>query len=148
MARSNAQRKIENTVEVTATELPATQEQKIEQVQDTTVETAAALIQSEAPRTETVTEQFVPAPRRPSTMKVADFIKANKVRLDKVSAPHSTTSDKMRALAADGWETGVIAAYLGKIYQHVRNVLSKPLKRPVQVAQQAVANPPAPPIAA
>jgi hypothetical protein len=40
----------------------------------------------------------------------------------------SGVSNKIRALNAAGWERGKIAIGLGKRYQHVRNVLTKPLK--------------------
>ena len=39
-----------------------------------------------------------------------------------------TTSAKIRYLHAKGWERGDIARFLGKRYQHVRNVLITPLK--------------------
>jgi bifunctional DNA-binding transcriptional regulator/antitoxin component of YhaV-PrlF toxin-antitoxin module len=40
-----------------------------------------------------------------------------------VAAPHATVSDKIRALAAAGAPRADIARFLGKRYQHVRNVL-------------------------
>jgi hypothetical protein len=39
------------------------------------------------------------------------------------------TSNAIRAMTAEGFTTGQIARALGKLYQHVRNVKSKPLKR-------------------
>jgi hypothetical protein len=41
----------------------------------------------------------------------------------RIAAPHETVSDKIRALAAAGYERARIAKFLGKRYQHVRNVL-------------------------
>lgn len=38
-------------------------------------------------------------------------------------------SKTMRGLAAEGYSTGAIAKMLGKRYQHVRNVLTQPLKK-------------------
>ena len=39
-------------------------------------------------------------------------------------------SAQIRYLASLGWARGDIARYTGKRYQHVRNVLITPLKRP------------------
>jgi hypothetical protein len=44
-------------------------------------------------------------------------------RLAKIAAPHATVSDKIRALAGAGVPRADIARFLGKRYQHVRNVL-------------------------
>jgi predicted transcriptional regulator len=44
-------------------------------------------------------------------------------RMRRVSAPHATVSDKIRALATAGYPRADIARFLGKRYQHVRNVL-------------------------
>jgi hypothetical protein len=44
-------------------------------------------------------------------------------RLDAIARPHATISDKIRALAAAGVARADIARFLGKRYQHVRNVL-------------------------
>jgi bifunctional DNA-binding transcriptional regulator/antitoxin component of YhaV-PrlF toxin-antitoxin module len=44
-------------------------------------------------------------------------------RLDAIARPHATVSDKIRALAAAGVPRADIARFLGKRYQHVRNVL-------------------------
>jgi len=49
--------------------------------------------------------------------------------LDQVLASHSTTSARIRALDAMGYKRGAIASALGKRYQHVRNVLTQPLKK-------------------
>jgi len=45
--------------------------------------------------------------------------------MSRVAAPYSTVSDKIRALAAAGHERAEIARFLGKRYQHVRNVLTE-----------------------
>lgn len=50
----------------------------------------------------------------------AEFEKYNKL---------DTWSSRFRAMAADGFTTGQISKATGKRYQHVRNVLTKPLKR-------------------
>ena len=47
-------------------------------------------------------------------------------RMDEVIRGLTTTSDKIRALAEAGYERADIARYLGKRYQHVRNVLMAP----------------------
>jgi hypothetical protein len=44
-------------------------------------------------------------------------------RLRAIAAPHSTVADKIRALAGAGVARADIARFLGKRYQHVRNVL-------------------------
>jgi hypothetical protein len=44
-------------------------------------------------------------------------------RLRTLAAPHATVAGKIRALAAAGVPRADIARFLGKRYQHVRNVL-------------------------
>lgn len=44
-------------------------------------------------------------------------------RLRSIAAPHVTVADKIRALAGAGVPRADIARFLGKRYQHVRNVL-------------------------
>jgi len=44
-------------------------------------------------------------------------------RMQAIAGPHATISDKIRALAAAGAPRAEIARFLGKRYQHVRNVL-------------------------
>jgi len=44
-------------------------------------------------------------------------------RLRAIAAPHVTVADKIRALAGAGVARADIARFLGKRYQHVRNVL-------------------------
>jgi hypothetical protein len=44
-------------------------------------------------------------------------------RLRAIAAPHATVADKIRALAGAGVARADIARFLGKRYQHVRNVL-------------------------
>jgi hypothetical protein len=44
-------------------------------------------------------------------------------RMEAVARPHATVADKIRALAAAGAPRADIARFLGKRYQHVRNVL-------------------------
>jgi hypothetical protein len=43
--------------------------------------------------------------------------------MERIASPFATVSDKIRALAAAGYERARIARFLGKRYQHVRNVL-------------------------
>jgi hypothetical protein len=47
----------------------------------------------------------------------------NADRLARIAAPHATVADKIRALAGAGVPRAEIARFLGKRYQHVRNVL-------------------------
>jgi hypothetical protein len=44
-------------------------------------------------------------------------------KLDEIVRPHATVSDRIRALNAAGVPRAEIARFLGKRYQHVRNVL-------------------------
>jgi hypothetical protein len=44
-------------------------------------------------------------------------------RMRAISAPHGTIADKIRALDTAGYPRADIARFLGKRYQHVRNVL-------------------------
>ncbi len=44
-------------------------------------------------------------------------------KMAKIVEPYATTSDRIRALAAAGAPRAEIARFLGKRYQHVRNVL-------------------------
>ena len=46
-----------------------------------------------------------------------------------VASPHATVADKIRALAAAGYPRADIARFLGKRYQHVRNVLEDDAQR-------------------
>ncbi|HXQ46159.1 MAG TPA: hypothetical protein VN806_06050, partial [Caulobacteraceae bacterium] len=44
-------------------------------------------------------------------------------KMAEIVGPYATTSDRIRALAAAGAPRAEIARFLGKRYQHVRNVL-------------------------
>lgn len=44
-------------------------------------------------------------------------------RMRSIAAPHTTVADKVRALNVAGYPRAEIARFLGKRYQHVRNVL-------------------------
>jgi hypothetical protein len=46
-----------------------------------------------------------------------------------IAAPQATVSDKIRALGAAGYARADIARFLGKRYQHVRNVLEDDAQR-------------------
>lgn len=45
------------------------------------------------------------------------------IRMAEIAEPHATVSGKIRALAAAGYARADIARFLGKRYQHIRNVL-------------------------
>ena len=47
----------------------------------------------------------------------------NAERMRSIAAPHATVADKIRALNEAGYARAEIARFLGKRYQHVRNVL-------------------------
>jgi hypothetical protein len=54
-------------------------------------------------------------------------------RLGAIAARHTTVADKIRALAGAGVPRADIARFLGKRYQHVRNVLEDDAQRLPQV---------------
>ena len=67
-----------------------------------------------------------------NTATTATTNKTPKVRQTKeIPAEHTTTSAKIRYLHKEGMSTADIAAQLGIIYQHARNVLKQPLKKAV-----------------
>ena len=51
-------------------------------------------------------------------------------RMASIAAPLDTVSDKIRALDAAGYRRADIARFLGKRYQHVRNVLEDDARSP------------------
>jgi hypothetical protein len=53
----------------------------------------------------------------------------DRARLDAIAASHASVADKIRALAAAGVPRADIARFLGKRYQHVRNVLEDDTQR-------------------
>lgn len=53
-------------------------------------------------------------------------------------AEHGNKSNAIRAMSANGKTKGEIAKALGIRYQHVRNVLSQPLKRVIKAEREAV----------
>ena len=61
-----------------------------------------------------------------STVKTID--QKTKTTMTKVVDGLPTTSAKIRALHGKGYERAEIARFLGKRYQHVRNVLITPVK--------------------
>jgi len=48
--------------------------------------------------------------------------------LEDLMKTHTTKSAVIRFLSGKGWERGRIAKFMGIKYQHVRNVLTQPLK--------------------
>ena len=63
-------------------------------------------------------------------------------RMEAISAPHASTSKKIRALHEAGFSRSTIAGFLGKGYQHVRNVLTAaPPARPPGLAETAPPEP-------
>ena len=57
-------------------------------------------------------------------------------RMERITSVHATTSDKIRALDAAGYSRAEIAKFLGKLYQHVRNVLVAGAPKGSSFAQQ------------
>ena len=55
-------------------------------------------------------------------------------------AEHGNKSNAIRAMSAAGKTKGEIAKALGLRYQHVRNVLSQPLKRVIKAEREAANN--------
>lgn len=66
-------------------------------------------------------------------IEVATETKTTKIELteaqQEVLAGLNSVSAKIRWLASEGYKNGPIASLLGIRYQHVRNVLTTPLKR-------------------
>ena len=61
---------------------------------------------------------------------VALAINSKKNFIDMTKYDHlPTKSAKIRAMNADGFSRSAIAHNLGVIYQHVRNVLTQPMKK-------------------
>ena len=63
------------------------------------------------------------------------------IKMAEVAAAHSTTSGKIRALAGHGLSRRQIADYLGKSYQHVRQVLVDSERRRTGGAVRASSTP-------
>jgi hypothetical protein len=57
-------------------------------------------------------------------------------RLEALQKDHKSISGVMRYLSSQGLETGTIAKYLGKRYQHVNNVLKQPLAKKAPAATE------------
>lgn len=69
-------------------------------------------------------------------IEVATETKPTKIELtetqQEVLTGLTSTSAKIRWLASEGYKNGPISSLLGIRYQHVRNVLTTPLKRAAQ----------------
>jgi hypothetical protein len=61
--------------------------------------------------------------------------------MEAISSPHASISAKIRALHDAGFSRSVIAGFLGKGYQHVRNVLAESQVRAAGVAESASSQP-------
>ena len=59
----------------------------------------------------------------------ATKVEFNQVAYDALLAEHKTISGVIRHLASTGISRGDISRITGKRYQHVRNVLTQPLKK-------------------
>ena len=60
------------------------------------------------------------------------------VNKDKLYAEHKTHSAVIRHLNSLGYARADIARFLGKIYQHVKNVLDQEIQRKLVAEEQAV----------
>src|SRR5688572_28371135 len=87
---------------------------------------------------ETVVEASAPAETTattpPAAMPTSQI--ADKYNKDELFAKFGTKSAVIRFLHDQGYKKGQIAKFLGIIYQHVYNVLAKPLKRPADAAHE------------
>jgi len=63
-------------------------------------------------------------------------------KMQDIAAPWNSVADRIRALDAAGYPRAVIAAFLGKRYQHVRNVLVEDQRRRAIVSGAASAQAP------
>lgn len=52
--------------------------------------------------------------------------------LDDLMKEHKTKSSVIRFLTSKGWDRSKVAKFMGIRYQHVRNVLTQPLKQDKQ----------------
>lgn len=58
-----------------------------------------------------------------------DVINVKAQTLDELLGLYKTKSGVIRYLASCGWKRGAIAKFMDIRYQHVRNVLTQPLKK-------------------
>jgi len=80
-----------------------------------------------------VSENPVEAAMQEDGLLVDEKLKTNPIyadgyRLDKMQEEHKTKSAAIRHLASKGYAVKHISVFLGIRYQHVRNVLTNPLK--------------------
>ena len=66
---------------------------------------------------------------------------AERIRMDQIVSGLSTISDKIRALDAAGFPRNKIASFLGKRYQHVRNVLVHETERKAKKKSNVMSGP-------
>jgi hypothetical protein len=59
-------------------------------------------------------------------------LEADQARWNELHSKLGTKSAAIRYLAADGWKRGRIAKAGNLLYQHVRNVLTQPVKKAVE----------------
>src|SRR5580693_6500 len=59
---------------------------------------------------------------------------SDEAKMNEIVAPWRSVADRIRALAAAGYPRAAIAAFLGKRYQHVRNVLVEDQRRRADVS--------------
>ena len=73
---------------------------------------------------------------KPTRRTIMNQVKKTFPKLSKTEQDHldnlPTTSARIRYLNSLGWERADIARKLGKLYQHVRNVLEMKVKNPIQ----------------
>ncbi len=66
---------------------------------------------------------------KPETKKDVDLTKKELATYNSKNDQLGEVSFRIRYLNSLGWKRGRIAKFMGKRYQHVRNVLETPLKR-------------------
>jgi hypothetical protein len=64
-----------------------------------------------------------------SEQNIAATLESDRAYADKLLAELGTKSQVIRYLTAEGWQRGRIAKAMNIIYQHVRNVQMKQLKK-------------------
>ena len=87
---------------------------------------------------ETKSKESKESKAKVKTAKVVEVIALNKSQ-EKGFESCTTVSAKIRFLNSEGFGNSAIANFLGKRYQHVRNVLQTPMKRVIKAEKEAEA---------
>jgi len=109
---------------------------KIDPVTDQVIVTEAVI--GQIPDMEVLPVSGMPVATAVGAMKGVNPIVSAGHDLDVLRKLYTTKSGVIRFLASKGFETKHIATFCGIRYQHVRNVLTTQLKKPVSLASPSV----------